>query len=57
MLAGEDLEQADRAEATIGYVANNRRAIANYAIVPLASSGPMDKGVDMTICRASSCAG
>ncbi len=50
-LAGEDLEQAVRAQATIGYVINNRRAIANYRIVPLASSGPMEKGVDLTICR------
>lgn len=51
MLAGDDLEQAARTQATIGYVTNNRRAIANYAIVPLASSGPMEKGVDLTICR------
>jgi hypothetical protein len=50
-LAGEDLEQATRAQATIGYVSANRRAIANYRIVPLASSGPMEKGVDLTICR------
>ena len=39
------------AEASIGYVENNRRGIANYRIVPLASSGPMEKGVDITICR------
>lgn len=51
LLAGEDLEQAARAQATIGYVGGNRRVIANYAIVPLASSGPMEKGVDLTICR------
>jgi len=51
LLAGEDLEQAARAQATIGYVSGNRRAIANYAIVPLASSGPMEKGVDLIICR------
>ena len=50
-LAGEDLEQATRAQATIGYVSANRRAIANYRIVALASSGPMEKGVDLTICR------
>jgi hypothetical protein len=50
-LAGEDLEQATRAQATIGYVRANRRAIANYRIVPLASSGPMEKGVDLTISR------
>jgi hypothetical protein len=51
MLVGEDLEQAARAHAAIGYVTANRRAIANYRIVPLASSGPMEKGVDLTICR------
>ena len=51
MLVGEDLEQAARAHASIGYVTANRRAIANYRIVPLASSGPMEKGVDLTICR------
>lgn len=50
-LPGEDLEQAARARAAIGYVTANRRAIANYRIVPLASSGPMEKGVDLTICR------
>jgi len=50
-LAGEDLVQAARAQAAIGYVTANRRAIANYRIVPLASSGPMEKGVDLTICR------
>jgi hypothetical protein len=50
-LAGEDLVQAARAQAAIGYVTANRRAIANYRIVPLASLGPMEKGVDLTICR------
>jgi len=50
-LGGDDLEQAARAHAAIGYVTSNRRAIANYRIVPLASSGPMEKGVDLTICR------
>jgi len=47
----DDPEQAARAEAVIGYVTNNRRGIENYAIVPLASSGPMEKAVDLTICR------
>ncbi len=51
MLGGEDLEQRARTEAVIGYVTNNRRGIANYRIVPLASSGPMEKAVDLTICR------
>lgn len=50
-LAGPDPEQATRAQALIGYVSHNRRGIANYRIVPLASSGPMEKGVDLTICR------
>lgn len=49
--AGEDLELALRTEAVIGFVTNNRRGIANYRIVPLASSGPMEKGVDLAICR------
>jgi len=46
-----DPEQAVRYERVIGYVETNRRGIANYRIVPLASSGPMEKGVDITICR------
>lgn len=50
-LAVNDPEQAARTAAVIGYVTGNRRAIANYAVVPLASSGPMEKGVDVTICR------
>jgi len=50
-LEPDDPEQALRCRGVIGYVTNNRRAIANYRIVPLASSGPMEKGVDITICR------
>jgi hypothetical protein len=50
-LAVDDPEQAARAAAVIGYVTNNRRGIENYRIVPLASSGPMEKAVDLTICR------
>ena len=50
-LEREDPEQALRCRAVIGYVTNNRKGIANYRIVPLASSGPMEKGVDITICR------
>ena len=46
-----DPEQAARARALIVYVTHNRQGIANYRIVPLASSGPMEKGVDLTICR------
>jgi hypothetical protein len=47
----DDPEQALRCRGLIGYVEGNRRGIANYRIVPLASSGPMEKGVDITICR------
>jgi len=50
-LERDDPEQAARCRAVVGYVTNNRRGIANYRIVPLASSGPMEKGVDITICR------
>jgi hypothetical protein len=50
-LERDDPEQALRCRSVIGYVGNNRRGIANYRIVPLASSGPMEKGVDITICR------
>ena len=49
--AGGDLVRADKLTAVHGYVSNNRRAIANYAIVPLASSGPMEKGVDLVVAR------
>jgi len=49
--AGGDLARADKLTAVHGYVSNNRRAIANYAIVPLASSGPMEKGVDLVVAR------
>jgi hypothetical protein len=47
----DDPEQALRCRGLIGYVEGNRRGIANYRIIPLASSGPMEKGVDITICR------
>ena len=49
--AGRDPERSARLAAVWGYVANNRRAIENYAIVPLASSGPMEKAVDIVIAR------
>ncbi|MGH2406446.1 MAG: UPF0236 family transposase-like protein [Candidatus Limnocylindrales bacterium] len=48
---GDDPEQALRCRAVSGYVAHNRRGIATYAIVPLASSGPMEKAVDLVVCR------
>ena len=50
-LLADDPEQAQRCERVSGYVTDDRRGIANYRIVPLASSGPMEKGVDITICR------
>lgn len=50
-LVAEDPEQALRCERVIGYVENDRRGIADNRIVPLASSGSMEKGVDITICR------
>jgi hypothetical protein len=49
--AGADLVRSDKLTAVWGYVANNRRAIENYAIVPLASSGPMEKAVDLVVAR------
>jgi hypothetical protein len=32
-------------------VATNRQGIANYRIVPLASSGPTEKAVDIVVAR------
>lgn len=49
--AGADLARTDKLVAVHGYVASNRRAIEHYAIVPLASSGPMEKGVDLVVAR------
>jgi hypothetical protein len=49
--AGADLARSDRLTSVWGYVTNNRRAIENYAIVPLASSGPMEKAVDIVVAR------
>ncbi|HVL52703.1 MAG TPA: UPF0236 family protein [Vitreimonas sp.] len=49
--AGADLARSDKLVAVAGYVAANRRAIEHYAIVPLASSGPMEKGVDLVVAR------
>lgn len=50
-LVERDPDQALRADLLVGYVATNRRAIANYRIVPLASSGPMEKAVDIVVAR------
>jgi hypothetical protein len=49
--AGADLARSERLASVWGYVTNNRRAIENYAIVPLASSGPMEKAVDIVVAR------
>lgn len=49
--AGADLARSDKLTAVWLYVANNRRAIENYAIVPMASSGPMEKAVDIVVAR------
>jgi len=49
--AGLDLDRSGKLAAVHGYVAANRRAIENYAIVPLASSGPMEKAVDIVVAR------
>lgn len=43
--------QARRCIEAMAYVEANRRAIEHYAIVPLASSGPMEKAVDLIVCR------
>jgi hypothetical protein len=49
--AGLDPDRSNKLAAVHGYVVANRRAIENYAIVPLASSGPMEKAVDLVIAR------
>ncbi len=49
--AGADLERSNKLTAAYGYVSANRRAIENYRIVPLASSGPMEKAVDIVVAR------
>jgi len=49
--AGVDPERSAKLTAVYGYVAANRRAIEHYAIVPLASSGPMEKAVDLVVAR------
>jgi hypothetical protein len=49
--AGPDPERSARLAAARAYVANNRRAIENYAVVPMASSGPMEKAVDIVVAR------
>jgi hypothetical protein len=46
-----DPDQARRARAVALYVTNNALGISNYQLVPLPSSGPVEKAVDITICR------
>ena len=55
--AGADLARSERLTAVWGYVANNRRAIENHSIVPLASSGPMEKAVGIVVARRSKARG
>lgn len=50
-LEAADPDQARRARAVAGYVTNNALGISNYRIVPLPSSGPVEKAVDLTVCR------
>jgi len=49
--AGSDLARSDKLTAAWGHVANSRRAVEHDAIVPLASSGPMEKAVDIVVAR------
>jgi hypothetical protein len=46
-----DPDQARRARVVAVYVANNALGISNYQLVPLPSSGPVEKAVDITVCR------
>jgi hypothetical protein len=46
-----DPDLARRARSVAEYVTNNALGITNYRIVPLPSSGPMEKAVDITVCR------
>jgi hypothetical protein len=49
--AGTDPDRSDKLVSVAGYVAANRAAIENYRVVPLASSGPMEKAVDIVVAR------
>lgn len=50
-LAECEPDQAVRARAAAGYVTANAVGIRNYRFVPLASSGPVEKSVDLIVCR------
>jgi len=47
----EDPEQIPRCRTTIDYVRSNRIGIQNYRLVPEASSGPMEKAIDILASR------
>ena len=49
--AGRDPERSARPAAVWGHVSDNRAAIENYRIDPLASSGTMEKAVDLVVAR------
>ena len=46
-----DPERAARLAGAALYVTHNRRGIEHYRLVPQASSGPMEKGVDLVVAR------
>lgn len=46
-----DPDTSERLDVLMAYVRNNARAIANYRLVPYASSGPMEKTIDLVFCR------
>ncbi len=46
-----DPDQVRRARAVALYVTNNALGISNYQRVPLPSSGPVEKAVDIAVCR------
>ena len=47
----DDPEQQPRCQHLIEYVRRNREGIENYQVVPLASSGPMEKAIDVLLSR------
>jgi hypothetical protein len=47
----EDPDQIPRCRKLIDYVHSNRDGIKNYRLVPLASSGPMEKAIDILASR------
>lgn len=47
----DDPDQRRRCETTLEYVRNNKLGIVNYRVVPNASSGPMEKAIDILASR------